>query len=539
MVICGRIMKINLPVTDREIAVARDVQLISTTDLKGMITFVSDEFVRISGFEREELIGKSHNVVRHPDMPPAAFRDMWDTIKAGGSWRGMVKNRCKDGSYYWVDAFVSPVTKDGRIIGYQSVRSKPQQADRQRAVSEYAKWSKNSKGAQSIPFRPGMRFVSRLWLSLLVPAVLSCTALLLWQGWQVATVAAAGFILATAAIATEIRMIKRLLAYARQVADNPLMSYIYTGSKNELASIKYALQVRTAELGSVVARLENTGRDLVQVKDHSQASLAKSYAAIASQGEIVAQVMAMVDELAAGQQQIGNSSEQMAQNSSSSQQITALGQQSINRLLQSIRELSAELEQIKQQVHVTAARSQNIGAVLDVISEVADQTNLLALNAAIEAARAGEAGRGFAVVADQVRQLAQRTNESAAEIQAIITGLQNETAVSVKAIEAGVASSAQTIDIAAQVSDELGRIMQQVGSSSQLALVIDESIRGQSTLSEQTRQRMQQLASSAENAISAGQESASCSERLEWHINNLNDLSRHFLSVTWRNSCKK
>src|SRR5690606_592575 len=122
--------------------------------------------------------------------------------------------------------------------------------------------------------------------------------------------------------------------------------------------------------------------------------------------------------------QISSSSTQMASNSNLSRQITAAGQQSIGRLMQSINGLSQELGQVKDRVYATAERSQNIGAVLDVITDVAEQTNLLALNAAIEAARAGEAGRGFAVVADEVRKLAQRTNDSAAEIQTIIAELQ-------------------------------------------------------------------------------------------------------------------
>src|SRR5690554_228614 len=97
--------------------------LISTTDLKGAITWACDNFVQVSGFSRQEMVGQNHNLVRHPDMPPAAFKDLWDTIKSGKSWKGMVKNRCKDGRYYWVDAFVSPITKDGQITGYQSVRT--------------------------------------------------------------------------------------------------------------------------------------------------------------------------------------------------------------------------------------------------------------------------------------------------------------------------------------------------------------------------------------------------------------------------------
>lgn len=118
-------MKNNQPVTQRNSDYAKDLLLISTTDLKGMITYVNHDFINVSGFSEAELLGASHNVVRHPDMPPAAFKDLWEIIKAGGTWRQLVKNRCKNGDHYWVDAFVTPIYEQDNLVGYQSVRTKP------------------------------------------------------------------------------------------------------------------------------------------------------------------------------------------------------------------------------------------------------------------------------------------------------------------------------------------------------------------------------------------------------------------------------
>lgn len=115
-------MKLNLPVNDQETPVPNGISLVSKTDLKGVITYANDAFVDISGFSREELIGKNHNLVRHPDMPQAAFEWMWNTLKAGRPWRGRVKNRRKDGGFYWVDACVVPIRKDNITTGYMSVR---------------------------------------------------------------------------------------------------------------------------------------------------------------------------------------------------------------------------------------------------------------------------------------------------------------------------------------------------------------------------------------------------------------------------------
>jgi len=118
-------MRVNQPVTRVERHLQEGAFVVSTTDLRGVITYVNEEFVRISGFTPDELIGQPYNLVRHPDMPPAAFEDLWRTVKLGQPWQGMVKNRCKNGDFYWVDASVTPIEEKGSIIGFVSIRSKP------------------------------------------------------------------------------------------------------------------------------------------------------------------------------------------------------------------------------------------------------------------------------------------------------------------------------------------------------------------------------------------------------------------------------
>lgn len=117
-------MKINMPVTQQELVLNESHQIVSKTDLKGRITFINRDFIDISGFSEDELIGQSHNIVRHPDMPPEAFQDLWSTVKSGKPWIGIVKNRCKNGDHYWVEAVVSPIKENGEVSGYISVRKK-------------------------------------------------------------------------------------------------------------------------------------------------------------------------------------------------------------------------------------------------------------------------------------------------------------------------------------------------------------------------------------------------------------------------------
>jgi aerotaxis receptor len=127
--------------------------LVSKTDLKGIITYVNETFVEISGFSLEELVGKNHNLVRHPDMPPQAFEDLWRTIKTGLPWRGIVKNRAKDGDHYWVEAFVVPMRENDRTIGYMSVRSEP---SRQAVAAAEALYQRLNQTKAAIDSRPAL-----------------------------------------------------------------------------------------------------------------------------------------------------------------------------------------------------------------------------------------------------------------------------------------------------------------------------------------------------------------------------------------------
>lgn len=131
-------MKINEPVTQNEVRMHEGSILVSKTNLKGAITYVNQDFIDISGFTESELIGKNHNMVRHPDMPPEAFQSLWDDIKKGMVWTAPIKNRAKNGDYYWVNANVSPVFENGEIVEYMSVRTRPSDAEIRAAEKLYS-----------------------------------------------------------------------------------------------------------------------------------------------------------------------------------------------------------------------------------------------------------------------------------------------------------------------------------------------------------------------------------------------------------------
>lgn len=154
-------MRINTPITDHEYVLTEGDSLVSKTDLKGIINYVNDDFVRISGFSCEELLDESHNIVRHPDMPEEAFADLWHALSKGRTWTGLVKNRCKNGDFYWVRANVTPIYQNDQVIGFMSVRSKPSRNEIQEAAKLYQLF--RNKQAGHLQIVDGKIISKNLW----------------------------------------------------------------------------------------------------------------------------------------------------------------------------------------------------------------------------------------------------------------------------------------------------------------------------------------------------------------------------------------
>lgn len=133
-------------IIDEEVFFDDAEQLVSITDTRGIITYANETFCKVAGYSQEELHRKNHNIVRHPDMPKAAFKDLWSELEAGNHWQGVVKNLCKDGRYYWVDAYVTPMYENNKLTGYQSVRVKPSEQLKQKAEATYHAINNNQLG---------------------------------------------------------------------------------------------------------------------------------------------------------------------------------------------------------------------------------------------------------------------------------------------------------------------------------------------------------------------------------------------------------
>ena len=188
-------MRTNLPVTNVEKLLADDSLIVTKTDLKGRITYVNRDFIEISGFSEKELLGEPHNLVRHPDMPSEAFKDLWDTMKQGRPWTGFVKNRCKNGDFYWVLANVAPIVERGQVSGYISVRRKPNPSAVAQAEEIYRRFKEKRQGGLRISYGRVVRRGSfslgnisvgaKLWGAIGVMAVVAAIAIgFSWLGMR-------------------------------------------------------------------------------------------------------------------------------------------------------------------------------------------------------------------------------------------------------------------------------------------------------------------------------------------------------------------
>ncbi|CAL96553.1 methyl-accepting chemotaxis protein [Azoarcus olearius] len=508
----------------------------SRTDLKGRIEEANEAFAEISGYTREDMIGKPHNMVRHPDMPAEAFKDMWSDLVAGRPWRGLVKNRRSDGGYYWVVANASPVREGGRIVGYQSVRSRP---TREEVAAAEAAYKRIREGDRSIKVYHGRVVANRpAWINAAVSLRAQMNAVGVLAVLQALLMVVEGFtaievpatLMALVAVPSLLYALYFLLIYAPHVQRDLgataawLENILTTGDLRHRFDLKRrdvigALARRADKVvSSVQATLQGMTEVSVQV-EHAAGQVGSRVHDVRlsaqTQSEAASSAAASIEEVTVSIGEVAAHAASTREVAEETSRVSDEGARITRDASRNIQSLADRVGVSAEQLETLGKRSDEIGRITGVIREIADQTNLLALNAAIEAARAGEQGRGFAVVADEVRKLAERTGQATREIGEMIDTIRSETQQAVDTMRAGATQVGEGVERVGAAEESLNRINAEMAVTMERVTEISHASGEQQVALQDLARHIEQVASMTEQNVAVVADTEDMVNRLE------------------------
>ncbi len=518
-------MRTNLPVTQKNVDLRHDTRIVSTTNEAGQITHVNQDFIDISGFSEDELLLKPHNVIRHPDMPGEAFEMMWDSLKADKSWIGIVKNRCKNGDHYWVDALATPLKLNGKTEGYQSVRMKPSEAQIDQAEKVY---KKINEGKNSQPINPSLLIqLLMLIIATVISAIIPMTLIDEQLLQSLASLVVASIVGCAGAFWIAAPW-QRAAAASKAIIDDPVAMATYTNRSDELGQLQLTQHMLNAKLQTVIWRLSDSAISLEEVSNKAVNVAQDTANSMSRQKNEVEQVATAITQMASSVGEVAQNASAAAGATENAKHQVADGKNVVEQAITTTSKLASSVQEASGVILGLADVTDAIGGVVEMIRSIAEQTNLLALNAAIEAARAGEQGRGFAVVADEVRSLASKTQTSTDEIQTMIQKLQTATDKAVKAMEQGKEVAENNVANSILMGESFDSIDQAVDQLSSMVVQIAKSSEEQGAFAEEINRNVINIHSLSEETQQSTQESHQSINELQQQIQRLRGIVNQF-----------
>ncbi|PXX48099.1 methyl-accepting chemotaxis protein [Aquitalea magnusonii] len=525
-------MRNNQPVTHHELFLHPQRPIVTKTDLKGVITYANRAFIEISGFTEAELIGQPHSVVRHPDMPAEAFADLWHTVEAGHPWRGLVKNRSKQGDFYWVDAYVTPLRENGQVIGYMSVRSAPDKQQCQQAEQLYAEVRARRASFPTTRQQQALSMQALLWLAMLPPVLALLLEYILPQSMLHHILNSASIIWLLGAALLIHQRLATPLQQARQgltrLAEGNFKQAIPQSGCQDMRQMLEMLETMRINTRAVLADVVAGAHDISQAATatHAEASQLQQRGEHTLAG--ITRVAAALEQLSVSVNEISITTRSGAEHAGTANQLADQGEDRMQQTRAVTRQVMGEFQSTRDAILVLEKSAEEIGSVTSVIKEIANQTNLLALNAAIEAARAGEQGRGFAVVADEVRKLAERTAGNTLEIEQSINVLHQRTHQVLQNVH-GALERVQGVENAiGTASTSLAAIREANQGVAQSAANVAEMLQQQSSASTEVAQNMETMSALTEQNSHSIATTREVAQQLHTTAHDLKRLVSHF-----------
>jgi len=558
-------VKKNLPVTKNEKKMRHDEVLVSRTDRKGHITYANKAFCEMAGYSQDELLGKAHNIVRHPDMPPSAFQDLWDTVKAGRPWTGIVKNRCKNGDYYWVVANVSPeYGSNGRISGYISIRTKPTQ---EQVTEASAKYAKVNSGETSLPATLKAGLYSKLKIRTVIIAAMTlittstATSIMLYSDISSNSMGNVGllsgflmagcigaFILMLIATHKTAKPLKEIVDGMQKIVEGNFdrmpskfmhdeLGDVADNIKTLQAILRYEVFESKAMETEKLYQQQKVKADKTRAQHHLATTFENHVGSLVSnltnEAGQISSVASKLDSVSDNLTVLSKNTLQSVVESSSHVSSTAAAIEEMSTIITDVSQQVIKIQEVSgeavrqaksatQKMEELSAVSLQISSIVAAISDIAEQTNLLALNASIEAARAGAAGRGFSVVAGEVKELANQTSLATKQIRDQIEGIQTDS----KNASQLISETSATIHAINDFTTNVATAMEQQSAASR---EISEAAQHSNLSMEKACRNAEELSDSVKHVDASSDEMVSVTISMSRRIESVQDSVRKFI----------